>query len=186
MRVFVAAEFSLPVRDAIANGIRHFPVDDPPWRWVAAENWHLTLKFIGDATDPAAIGAALEPVAESHAAFDLSLGPFGGFPNLRRPRVFFYDVVDGAEALAALAGDIDAALAATLELPREDRRFRAHATVARIKHPLPAQITDRLVSVPPLENARQRVEAFTLLRSRLGPSGARYEPLLQFTLAWAK
>jgi len=186
MRLFVAAEFPDGVRDAIANGIRGFPVDDPPWRWVDPENWHITLKFIGEVSDTGAIGTALDPISSAHAPFDLSLGPFGGFPNLRRPRVLFYDVLDGAGPLGALAADIDGALAAALGLARETRPFRAHATIARIKRPLPADVSARLSAVPPLEDARQRVEAFTLLQSHLGPGGARYEPVLRFTLSGTK
>jgi 2'-5' RNA ligase len=186
MRLFVAVEFTGEVRDAIARGIEQFPVDDPPWRWAGAENWHITLKFIGDASSADVIGSALEPVGRSHAGFDMALGPFGGFPDLRRPRVLFYDVTEGRAPLAALAAHIDTALAASPGLPREARAFRAHATVARVKRPLPGDVTAQMAATPPLENARQRVEAFVLLRSHLGPAGARYEPLLRFTLSGAK
>jgi 2'-5' RNA ligase len=186
MRLFVATGLSQAVRDAIAAGIESFPVPDPPWRWVAPDNWHITLKFIGEATDTKAIADALTPVAAAHSGFDLALGPFGGFPNLRRPRVLFYDAVEGAAPLAALAVDVDAALSAATGMPRETRPFRAHATIARVKRPLDREITALLSSVPELEDARQRVDGFTLMRSRLGPSGARYEPLLQFALTGAK
>ena len=186
MRLFVAVVFTGEVRDAIARGIDHFPVGDPPWRWVGAENWHITLKFIGDGAAVDAVGSALEPVGRGHAGFDMALGPFGGFPDLRRPRVLFYDVTEGRAPLAALADDIDAALGASPGLPRETRPFRAHATVARVKRALPGATAARLASVPPLENARQRVEAFALLRSHLGPRGGRYEPLLQFALTGSK
>lgn len=186
MRLFVAAGLDEGVRGAIAAGIERFPLSDPPWRWVSRDNWHITLKFIGEASDAGAIADALTPVAAAHAGFDLALGPFGGFPNLRRPRVLFYDAVEGAAPLSALAADVDAALSEALGLPRETRPFRAHATVARVKRPLDGETATRLASVPPLQGARQRVDAFTLIRSRLGPSGARYEPLLQFALAGAK
>lgn len=186
MRLFVATELGDAVRSAIAAGIEHFPVSDPPWRWVSPENWHITLKFIGDASQTDAIAAALAAVAARHAAFDLALGPFGGFPGLRRPRVLFYDAVEGAVPLAALAAAVDAALCDALGLDPEPRPFRAHATVARVKRPLARETAERLREVPPLEGARQRVDGFTLLRSRLGPSGARYEPLFRFTLAGTK
>jgi 2'-5' RNA ligase len=184
MRLFVAVNFGDTVRAAIRTALEAFPVSRPPWRWAAPETWHVTLKFLGETPpeDVAEIAAALEPVRARHAAFPLALGKFGAFPGLRAPRVLFYGVETGAEAMSALARDVERALVEALGVEPEARAFHAHATVARIKEPLPRPITDLLASVPPLSHPVTRVTSFDLMESRLARTGARYSVLKRFAL----
>jgi len=179
MRLFVAVNFTDPVRDAIDTALAKFPVDRPPWRWIERDNWHLTLKFIGAASVD--VGSALESVGRRHSSFDISITEFGAFPNLRRPRVLFYKVDRGAKELGALAADVDRVLEA-VGIPAEKKPFRAHATVARVKDRLPGGIVRKLEGVPVLGGVGQRVESFDLVESVLERSGARYRVLKQFAL----
>ena len=185
MRLFIAVNFSAPVREAIRSALRDFPVNDPPWRWAAPENWHLTLKFLGE-TPPArldALNSALDEVRVRHAAFEMTLGAFDGFPSLRSPRVLFYAVEHGAGEVEALARDVDLAVERALGIPRERRPFHAHATLARVKEPLPAAVTSRLAAVPALTDAVTRVDSFELMESRLQRTGAAYSVVKEFALA---
>jgi 2'-5' RNA ligase len=184
MRLFVAVALSPAARDAIQSAIDAFPVRNPPWRWVSPGNWHLTLKFLGE-TRPERQGTlceALAAAAARHRAFELTLGAFGGFPNLRSPRVLFYDVERGAAELESLADDVDAAVERALGLPRERRRFVAHATVARVKDALPSSLTTRLAAVPALTEGLTRVDTFELMESRLQRTGAVYSVVKEFAL----
>ena len=126
MRLFVAVNFPPPVRDAIHSALDDFPVSNPPWRWALPETWHLTLKFLGD-TEQARVSAlaqALENVARDHCAFEMTLGAFGGFPNLRHPRVLFYQVEEGAANLERLAHDVDVAIEHATGLALDARASR--------------------------------------------------------------
>jgi len=185
MRLFVAVNFSAEARDAIQSAIDRFPVRDPPWRWVGPENWHLTIKFLGETKEAQAdaVIAALETIAARHHAFDMTLGPFGGFPNLRSPRVLFYHIERGAHELERLANDADQAIEHAIGLPRETRRFHAHATVARVKDRLPPDMSSRLALVPALTDAVTRVDGFDLMESRLRRTGAVYSVVKEFALA---
>ena len=185
MRLFVAVNLPAPVRDRIQAGIDRFPVADPPWRWVGPDNWHLTLKFLGE-TRPEQLDAlitALHPVATRHAAFELALGSFGGFPTLRAPRVLFYQIERGARELERLAHDIDLAVQHSTGLALETRRFHAHATVARVKDRLSPDVTSQLARVPALTDAVTRVVGFKLMESRLQRTGAVYSVVKEFALA---
>jgi len=185
MRLFVAVRLSVAARDAIQSALDDFPVVDPPWRWVSSDNWHLTLKFLGD-TAPGhldALKTALDGVSRNHSAFEMSLGAFGGFPNLRAPRVLFYRVDTGRAAIEDLAVDVDAAVERATGLARDRRRFHAHATVARVKDVLPATIVSGLESVPALTRAVTRVDSFELMESRLQRIGALYKVVKEFALA---
>jgi 2'-5' RNA ligase len=184
VRLFVAVNLSAPARAAIQSAIDDFPIADPPWRWVGPENWHLTLKFLGE-TRPERLDAlvtSLASAAARHPAFDLALGAFGGFPNLRSPRVLDFNVEGGHAPLEALARDIDAAVERATGLPLETRRFHAHATLARVKDRLPPDVASRLARIPALTDAVTRVDRFELMESHLQRTGAVYSVVKEFAL----
>jgi 2'-5' RNA ligase len=184
MRLFIAVNFTPVIRDAIAEAIQRIPVQDPPWRWAHQSTWHVTLKFLGETpqqdVDP--IANCIQSVCSRRNAFSLELGPLGGFPNLSRPRVLFYAVQTGKEALAQLAAEIDVGLFENLGIPKEERPFRAHATVARIKKRLPKPISEKLMRAEPLVGAAQAVPSVDLMKSELRPEGARYQRVKEFAL----
>jgi 2'-5' RNA ligase len=184
MRLFVAVNFDDTVRGAIRTALDNFPIANPPWRWTAPPTWHVTIKFLGETPrdDLNAIVNALESVRTRHASFHVALGKFGAFPNLRAPRVLFYDVETGEEKLAALADDVDQALAEAIGVERETRAFHSHVTVARIKEPLPRELVASLTRVPALSHPVTRVASFDLMESRLERTGAQYSVVKKFAL----
>jgi len=146
MRLFFAVEFDDTLKDAIVNAIDGIRIANPPWRWVARSNIHITLKFLGDTEEEMVplLVDAVSAVCRETPPFEIVLGGLGGFPNLKKPRVLFYEATRGAPELTSLAQRVDAALYGDLSIPREERPFRAHATVARIKTPIPADLAARL------------------------------------------
>jgi 2'-5' RNA ligase len=185
MRLFIAINLTEEVRRIMARAIGEIPIPDPPWRWVAEENFHLTLKFIGE-SDPKrveGIAAAVEKVCRREERFVLTFGSFGAFPGFGRPRVLFYRAEKGAEQASRLARGIDEILAADLGIERERKKFKAHVTVARVKRPLEKALTERLATVPPLEGASQVVRSVALVCSELTRAGAHYTPLKEIALA---
>jgi 2'-5' RNA ligase len=188
MRLFFAAEFAPPLRDAVSDAITRARIANPPWRWVARENIHVTLKFLGE-TPEEIVPELVEVVTGACAGtapFDIVLGGLGGFPDLHRPRVLFYEMTTGARELVALAGAIDAALSEGLGIPREDRPFKAHATVARVKSAIAPELAARLAKAPPVERGAQRIEKVTLMESELRPQGAAYRPVKWIALTGSK
>jgi len=185
MRLFFAVKISDAIRAEVDSAIRAFPLRNPPWRWIPTGNMHLTLKFLGEVDD--GIVPDLETIAANASArvrpFRVVYGRFGGFPNLSRPRVIFFEAGEGTRELSELARLLEAGVE-PLGIPRENRPFTAHLTLARIKEPLPRDVTELLATAPPLPaSARQDVDRFALVRSHLAPSGARYEDIRSFTLA---
>lgn len=188
MRLFFAVDFSEPVKAAIAAALAAVPVKNPPWRWIAAGNLHLTLKFLGERPeeDVATLGECAASVASQLQPFHMSLGHFGGFPNLGNPRVLFFGVEDGVAPLRELAARLDGELSTRMRIEPEKRPFKAHATVARVKTGLPGGIVRKLEAVPPLEGVTQQVESMVLMKSELSPQGARYHALKAFALSKSK
>lgn len=177
MRLFFAVPISETVRGIVKRSIESFPVVDPPWKWIDPENYHITLKFLGE-TDESLLERLLEAgreVARSATPFELAFGSFGAFPSISRPRVLLFRAESGVELLARMAESLEERLE-PLGFERERRRFKAHLTLARVKRPLGRDIIEELENVPPLpEEARQKVDRIVLVRSVLTRSGAVYE-----------
>ena len=91
MRAFVAVNLGDAVRDAIEAGIDALGIANPPWRWARRDTWHITIKFLGDieSSQVSSIESAIAAAVAGVGAFQLSLSDFGGFPDLKRPRVLF-------------------------------------------------------------------------------------------------
>jgi 2'-5' RNA ligase len=177
MRLFIAVNLSQEVKRSIRTAVQHFPIADPPWRWVKDEALHITLKFLGDTPEdqiPHIINQMCD-TCRTHKSFHIRLESLGGFPNLKKPRVLFYRAVEGNDVLSHIAGDINTSLFDGLGIPVERKPFRAHVTIARIKRPLPREITSRFGDAPALAQADQMVRSIDLMSSELRREGARYQ-----------
>jgi RNA 2',3'-cyclic 3'-phosphodiesterase len=149
-------------------------------RWVAPDNHHVTLRFLG-ATEEAAVPAlrdALAPVARSSPSLQLALRGLGAFPTPRRARVLWAGVHDPSGTLPLLAAAMERALE-PLGWKPEGRPYTAHLTLARLRaarsvEPLPP---DPFEGLEPFS-----VAEVVLYRSRLHPSGARYTRIDGFPL----
>lgn len=184
MRLFFAVPVSEAIRELVSKSIENARLFDPPWRWIPSVNYHLTLKFLGEADKEIIpdLGQAASSAARSIAPFTIAFGPFGGFPSLGRPRVIFFGIVSGLPELRELAAKLEGDVV-RLGFSKERRPFKAHLTLARIKRPVPAHLRERLGSIPPLpSDARQVVDHFVLMRSHLGREGATYEELGSYPL----
>ena len=148
-------------------------------RWVPPENLHFTLKFLGGITPPqlAGVVAAAREVAARTQRFSITLAGLGAFPSARRPRVVWVGVSSGADHLVALAEHLDVVLRPA-HASREDRPFRPHLTIARVRDAAPARdLSDEIGVLRELEWGSQTVGAILVMESHLRPSGAIYQPV---------
>jgi len=145
--------------------------------WVAPDNFHLTLKFLGPvATEGlAAVTETLTSAAAACAPFKLELGGLGAFPSPTRPRVLWVGLDTGAAAATVLATRIDEALA-TLGFAREARAFSAHVTLGRVRQPHAQPRLGEALAAARVVGAVD-VARVSLMRSELSPRGARYTEL---------
>jgi RNA 2',3'-cyclic 3'-phosphodiesterase len=175
MRLFVAAELPVAVRDELAHWTRAAVGRGAQPRRLEADSLHLTLCFLGEQPSAAVteVAAALAERAELLAAVgELGLGAPVWLPP-RRPRVLAVEVGDPAGALRALRDAIAGDLERCLDWEPARERFRPHVTVARM-----SAGSQRARELPPTPSLRFAPTAATLFRSTLDPGGARYEPLV--------
>lgn len=176
MRLFVAIDLPADLRERLAALLDRIPGA----RWVAPENLHLTLRFIGEADGAQAqdIDAALTGLrAES---FPVTLAGLGRFGNETKPRALWVGV-EANPALERLQAKIEQALRRA-GLPPEGRKFKPHVTLARFKTGSNARLRDYLEA-----HARFRAEAFevrniVLYSSFLSPNGAIHTPEAAYPL----
>jgi 2'-5' RNA ligase len=194
MRIFVAIDLEEKIRQKIVrflDGVREFA---PEVRWVRPESLHVTLKFIGEQKEEqvAAIEETLRSV--SCDSTDIQFRGYGFFPTATAPRVFWIGIQAG-EALGDLARNIDMALEA-LKIPREERPFSPHLTLARTAGGSGAPkwrkgdganstfsvLQKRLAALSEIDFGTMTAREFFLYQSQLSPSGSRYEKLRSFPL----
>lgn len=197
-RLFLAVPLPTAVRDLVATMTTDLAAEGWPVRWVAPEGAHLTLHFLGEMPPERAelLRLALPPVIARHAAFALRTAGLGVFPTLRRPRVLWLGLHGPAHRLETLQRDLAATLVG-LGFPVDDGPFRPHLTLGRVRNTgtpafplrdLPEAVRRRLAvvgeggsDVPPARPLP--IGEVELVRSHLGPGGARYEAIGCYPLA---
>ena len=179
MRLFVALALPPDLRATLAA----MAIGLPGARWVAAEDLHLTLRFIGEVNPAeaedldAALGALHAPVVE------VRLGGIGTFGRGRRVHALWVGA-ERAPALVHLQEKVDRAVARA-GFPPEPRKFTPHVTLARLRDVDRGRLegfvgghNDR--PFPPFV-----ADTVTLFRSHLTRDGAHYEPLADYPLEGA-
>ena len=179
MRLFIALESSPEVKAWVGEVVAALTPRGGGLRWVAAENAHLTLAFLGEQSGDGvpAMKEAMRAAVSGRAPFPLRFGGLGAFDSWDRARVVWVDLQEGREPLAALAEALSKELDAR-RFPVEKREFKAHLTLARSRDRRPGpqdRLREAAAAIPPAPAAR--AEALALMRSHLDPKGARYETL---------
>ncbi len=188
MRLFVAVDLSPETRaqlgavreqiDSSLNGRRA-----PRITWVKPEVAHLTVQFLGEVADHDVdqVTGALGGHSLADGPFVVSWDALGAFPDTRRPRVLWLGAASGTESMQALAREVRKRLAA-VAIVDEDRPFRAHVTVARVRDPGSGVRWSDIVSSVRPGRTMMHVDHVTLYHSQLSPDGPRYTALATWTL----
>ena len=194
MRLFVAFDIDDAIRERIMRFVEGVHPFAPDARWVKPESLHVTLKFIGEQPDEAlaAIKQALSQVRAP--TINIEFGSYGFFPTPKSARVFWIGMQADPE-LATLAAVIDQSTSA-LGIPKEDRPFSPHLTLARSaggsgsprrnKTDRPNGVfqilQNRLATLPAPEFGTMTSREFFLYQSQLSPKGSKYTKLARFEL----
>src|SRR6185295_15589182 len=201
VRAFIAVELNSAVRTAISNlqaqvkdelnrELRQ-SVPDIRLQWVKPESIHLTLKFLGDIREEQVDGicSSLTSALATQSGFSLEVGGLGVFPDLRAPRVLWIGLEqaerNGPSPAVQLAETVERAMTSLDFLP-EAKPFTPHLTLARIKE-RSREVGKALSSLGLLAKGRAMgtlpVNAVSLMRSELQPSGAVYTRLCEIPLS---
>jgi 2'-5' RNA ligase len=183
IRSFIAVDLPDSLTEALRRASEQLQelLEGMPVRWVPVNNIHLTLKFLGDVSEKniPMIRQIVQVEAASHEVFEISVGQFGVFPNINRPRVLWVGV-EAPDELINLQRRIDME-SARLGYAPDQREFNPHLTFGRIsRNASPKQVrkvSDRLRAHKIGFLGAARIVTLTLFRSDLGPGGAVYSKI---------
>ena len=165
-RLFIAVD--LP--DAIRNNLGSMSFGIPGAKWVAPEQLHLTVRFIGE-VDGGLFRDIRDVLDEVRLApFTMQLKGVGCFPPRGMPRVLWVGL-EKCEPLQLLRKKIDSALLRVRVEP-EGRKFAPHITLARLKNTPVRKIANFLAGNGLFSQEPFQVEDFKLYSSILSPKGA--------------
>ena len=143
---------------------------------VERNNIHFTLRFLGD-TPNAKIERIRNELSDiRYESFAIRIGGVGAFPSTSRPRVIWVGVSDNAGRVEDLKLDIDDRLG-NLGYSR-DRKFHAHATIARVRAVHNRNRTRENIEHLANESVgTMTIDCFRMTKSTLTSSGPIYETL---------
>jgi RNA 2',3'-cyclic 3'-phosphodiesterase len=152
----------------------------PGARWIDPDNYHLTLRFIGDIDDALAreVADLLDGVRRS--SFELRLDGLSSFGG-RKPRA----VVAAAAPVQALF-DLQSEqerLMQRVGLEPDGRKFTPHVTLARLRDSSSRHVADFLSSRQPFRSSPFRISRFVLYSSRASVGGGPYVVEAAYPLA---
>ena len=182
MRTFVAIEIPDAAKEPLVALSARLRTPDVRATWVHPENMHLTLRFLGelDLDRIEKLAAGLEIAYQGRAPFQLHIRGTGAFPNPRKPSVIWAGLEPLEGALAEVQTIAERA-ARDIGLPPDDKTFRAHLTLARIRDARTAQpLIARLQQEQDFEGGEFSVHGVSLFSSQLTRQGPIYQRLREF------
>ena len=180
-RCFIAYELSGAVCETIVAIQQKLPLDNPGLsgaRYIHPEQFHITLHFLGDLDEQKiqVVQDVLQHAITQTTALKLELGKFDAFPNVNAALVLILTLA-GSEF--SLATTLHAQLAHALQaagLPFDQRPWKPHITLARLRYPQPVTLKTLPMAEP------FGITHVSLMESRLTPAGPEYLPIKRFTL----
>ena len=181
-RTFCAVELPDNVRERLREHIQRLreAVPEAAASWTRVENIHLTLKFFGNVDVdriPAISGAASRAVKE-FSPFQIGVGSTGVFPKPSRPQVLWIGVSDPSGKLSSLQRQLENECARE-GFDKEDRTYRPHLTIARLRKPDGARrLADTHLQMK-FEPSEITIKQLVVFRSELSSKGSKYTALFR-------
>jgi RNA 2',3'-cyclic 3'-phosphodiesterase len=177
MRLFVALDLPWEVKEELSE----LSCNLPGARWVPEENFHLTLRFIGQANRLQAEEIDHALASLRGRGFVFSLSGLGWFEKNGRVNTL-YAGVERNEHLARLQAKVETALH-RIGLPPDRRRFTPHVALARMDMPMTPALTKFVQANNLYRSAPIRADNVTLFSSFLGKDQPTYTPEAEYALA---
>jgi RNA 2',3'-cyclic 3'-phosphodiesterase len=180
IRLFIALKIPVEIKEQIIT-LRKTVYDTPgKMRWETIDKMHLTLKFIGDVPED-----KVEDIKESlgfiedYEKFKCIFTGFGVFSSHGRPKILWADFKSDNN-LIELASRLNEHFK-NFSIPAEERRYKAHLTLLRIKDKVDKKFVERFNNYR-VNEIPFVVDEAALIKSELLPSGSVYTELKNFKL----
>jgi len=184
IRSFIAVKLNDEAHKAVTQAQTCLKQTGCDVKWVAPNNIHLTLKFLGqvplDKIDT--VKGVLNHCLQSTESIETVLTGLGVFPRPQRPRVIWVGLEDKERKIQQLADLIETSLN-KIGFPKEDRAFKSHITIGRVRSLKNVkQLTQTMGKYPLPLGIKQTIEQITFFKSTLTSTGPIYEVLSETKL----
>jgi 2'-5' RNA ligase len=152
----------------------------PGARWIDPENYHITLRFIGDIDDVLAREIASLLDGMRRRSFEVRFGGLQAFGG-RKPRAIVV-AVEPIQPLLELQAEHER-LMQRLGLEPEGRKFTPHVTLARLRDSRSHEVADYLSTRGPVFGSSFRVSRFVLFSAKSSVGGGPYVIEADYPLA---
>jgi 2'-5' RNA ligase len=179
-RIFCAVELPDEIRVQLEDHVRGLreAVPDVAASWSRVENIHLTLKFLGNVSVDRipAISAAASRAVKEFSPFQIVIGATGVFPKASRAQVLWIGVSDPSGNLSALQQRLEDECASE-GFEKEERVFRPHLTIARLRRPEGARrLADAHLQME-FRPSEITLSELIVFRSELSSKGSKYSAI---------
>jgi len=150
--------------------------------WPSAQNFHLTLKFLGDISKQAlpCIKTMLSEAIADRFRFNITFNRLGVFPNAHHPKVIWIGPDETNPEVVTLQRDIDSKLNQCHQFVKE-KKFSPHITLSRVRHYAKSGLLQKALEIEP-GVIKISVNQVHLIESRLYSSGAVHSSLFHADL----
>lgn len=150
--------------------------------WPSAQNFHLTLKFLGDIPEQTlpCIKTILSEAIADKARFNITFNRLGVFPNARHPKVIWIGPDKTNPEVVTLQRDINSKLNKCRQFVKE-KRFSPHITLSRVRHYAKPGTLKKALKIE-TGTIKIPVNQVHLIESRLYSSGAVHSSLFHANL----
>jgi len=185
LRLFIAIDIGDKVRSNITSKLRDISRLSIKIRVLKPENIHLTIKFLGSADSiivPSIIDNINDAVSNT-APFNLEVKGIGAFPNAKKSRIIWAGLTSkNMDIFQKLYESIEQRMI-RLSFDKEERQFKPHLTLARIKSPEKnSKIKNYIEKNTEFGFGTINVNSVKLMKSTLLTGGAKYDCISELLL----
>lgn len=187
MRLFIAINLPERTKNLLADKVSILQREiRENLKWVEKNNWHLTLKFLGETKENQIkmIKKTISTLADKWQQAPLQFRGIAAFPHLNNPRVIFIGTEEGRDLVTGIQADLEAEIV-KCGFQAENRPYHPHLTLARSRRNTDMKKVARKLkryTDPNFINIYMQVEKISLMKSELHPEGPVYEELFSVYL----
>jgi 2'-5' RNA ligase len=145
-------------------------------KWVEKENLHVTLKFLGNLApeDLNKVTLVLKETVPHWKPFPVTIGRWGAFPTMKRPRVIWLGIQSEEDRLSRMAQSLEKSLS-QIGFNPEEKGIHLHLTLGRFRKVV--DLTGKLEEEVSDLSCQFECRWVTLFQSKLSSRGPTYIPL---------
>ena len=184
VRTFLALDLDAAILDRLEQAQRRIGESGDRIRWVDVKNLHVTLNFLGDVPDDTIhdVCSIAAEVASRVEPFEFDVRGVQCVPPKGPLRMIWGGVHDATGRMAWLHDELAAALSG-MGLKEEERSFKPHITLARVKFAAEPDAVRRVAAKLAQEDfGVQHAEELVAYSSILTDEGPIYTPLTRAPL----